>query len=372
MIYSLLLVSAWIGWIKIQKTNNQSKTGQVENELVKDAPFISVVIVVRNEAKNIINLLADLEGQVVSKKNFEVIIVDDHSTDRTVKLIEEYSTNLEVEILRLDGELTGKKAGVNLAVNKARGAWVLQTDGDCRVGINWVKTFQKRIEQEGQQCDFLSGPVTYFDRGNLFNALQQFEFLALIGIGGASIQMGFPNMANGANMAYRVSTFLDVEGYKNNEHIASGDDEFLLAKIARRNKESIRFIKDENAIVSTSAVLDFSAFISQRKRWAGKWKAHKVSTSVLIPIFLFLYYGLILGMSFSAGMGNIQTNWFVLGILLKTAAEVLFLQSVFTFFNQQRLLLLIPLIQVLYPLYTITVGLLSFQKTYEWKGRKLS
>ena len=77
-------------------------------------------------------------------------------------------------------------------------------------------------------------------------------------------------MCNGANLAYTKTLFKAINGFEGNTNIASGDDVFLLEKAIKRNKNTVHYLKNTDATVFTKPVKNYSALISQRKRWASK------------------------------------------------------------------------------------------------------
>src|SRR5688572_18586672 len=79
--YFLLVIALIIGW------NNASKSK--ESPSVFQEPFLSVIIPIRNEGKVIVDLLKDICNQ--SYKNFEVILVDDHSKDNTAEVVASFT-----------------------------------------------------------------------------------------------------------------------------------------------------------------------------------------------------------------------------------------------------------------------------------------
>src|SRR5688572_2976044 len=81
--------------------------------------FVSVIIPARNEESNIGQLLADLENQVYD--GFEVIVVDDHSEDNTVKVVEGFmERNSRFRVLTNSG--VGKKTALTLGVQSSKGS----------------------------------------------------------------------------------------------------------------------------------------------------------------------------------------------------------------------------------------------------------
>jgi cellulose synthase/poly-beta-1,6-N-acetylglucosamine synthase-like glycosyltransferase len=216
---------------------------------------------------------------------------------------------------------------------------------------------------------FISAPVSFVteNRGNwlgkFWNYFQVIEFGSLVGSGACSIKLGSPNMCSGANIAYRKSIFEEVGGYEGNEQIASGDDEFLMHKIASRFPDKIQFLKDYDSVVETQSHETIQSFFSQRKRWASKWRFYKNWQ----PTVLAIYIAIINGITVWA----ILTGQFWL-VLLKFSTEFLFLVSVVTFFKKPKVVLYLPFTQIIYPFYVFIMAIAAQGKNeYVWKGRRL-
>lgn len=98
------------------------------------APSVSVMIAARDEEDNIARCLESLLKQ--DYPDFEIIVVDDRSTDRTAEIVQEFShRDARVRLIR-NSELpkgwTGKNHALHLAVKEARGEFYLFTDADIR------------------------------------------------------------------------------------------------------------------------------------------------------------------------------------------------------------------------------------------------
>src|SRR5690606_6593693 len=77
-------------------------------------------------------------------------------------------------------------------------------------------------------------------------------------------------------------------GFSGNDHIASGDDIFLLEKMKKTFPKQVQFLKSKEAIVSTKPQKNWKNVISQRIRWASKTSKQKSATSLLLGILVFL------------------------------------------------------------------------------------
>ncbi|MCE7042619.1 glycosyltransferase [Dyadobacter sp. CY312] len=335
--------------------------------------FITVIVPVRNEQDNIANLLLDLNQQSMSPAQFEVLIMDDGSTDRTAELvqkcIQDFSISIQLIALPEEKTTSPKKRAIETALAIAKGNLIVATDGDCRVGSEWLQSIADCYAETGAKL--ISGPVTFTEENNLTDHLQTVEFASLIGSGASAISAGFPSLCNGANMAYEKQTFYEVGGYDGVRHIASGDDEFLMHKIAAKYPSSIHFLKDSRAVVRTSPHKNWTLFFRQRKRWASKWKHYQSKTPLVLALYVFLCNFALIAAAGLFLTSYISANTFVFLTALKVVPEWLFLGSVLRFLNKGKSILYIPVTQLIYPFYVCFFGLAAQKPEYEWKGRKL-
>lgn len=334
---------------------------------------VSVIIPVRNEAANIGILLDDLWGQSLAKKHIEVIIADDSSTDNTAEIVISYIAlnRLELTLISLvDVPVSSpKKRAITEALKIAKGQLIVTTDGDCRVGERWLETIVQTYLQT--EAKFISGPVTFLEEKNSFGTFQTIEFASLIGTGACLLEAGHPTMCNGANLAYERTAFEEVGGYAGVDHIASGDDEFLLQKIHLRYGNRISFLKNKDAIVHTQPQENWRAFYQQRVRWASKWAVNRRIATMGVAVFIFLVNLITLIVLVAAITENRMNIGFNTILLIKYLPEFLFLSLIIRFLDRKRLLLYIPLVQLFYPLYVLFFGLIAQREGYEWKGRRL-
>lgn len=335
------------------------------------ATALTVVIPVRNEARNLPALLADLAAQTYP--NFEVIVADDASTDGTADLAEAFVAPFRLRVVRLRDEPTSspKKRAIRQALSLASGPLIVTTDGDCRVGPDWLRSLALFYEKTGARL--ISGPVT-FEHGEGkrgFTYVQVVEFASLIGSGAVTMALRRPSLCNGANLCYEKAAFEAVGGFSGNEHLASGDDEFLMHKIAARFAGDVHFLKDPRALVRTDAHRSLGAFYRQRRRWASKWRHYRDWRVSALAVAVFLAnVAPVLG-AVAWGMGWISGAVFGAQLFLKFSAEAVFLALVLRFLGQARAIPWIPLTQAIYPAYVTFFGLAAQGKGYQWKGRKL-
>lgn len=362
--YYVLLVSLCLGWW--QSLKFRSPSGHQVSQ-----PLISVIIPVRNESDTIARLLDSLAQQDFAFKNFEVIVVNDHSSDKTVGVVNawaEENPEISLALLNQDAEHQGKKAALTGGIGHAKGEMVITTDGDCVVQPGWLSSIAGAFDDDTQ---LVVGAVGLRENRSLFSKLQVVEFASLVGTGAATLGWGVPTMCNGANLAFRKSVFAEVNGYRGSEHIASGDDEFFLRKVASQYPRGIRFNNRSVGVVKTDASKSVTDFFSQRIRWAGKWKAHGAGFSAALAFFIFVFHSSTILLVVLAGLGVL--SWTVAFSLLagKVLLEAAFLFPVLRFCTGRIYPLTFLMLQFMYPFYVVCFGLAANFLRTEWKGRKI-
>jgi cellulose synthase/poly-beta-1,6-N-acetylglucosamine synthase-like glycosyltransferase len=332
---------------------------------------VSILIAARNEEDKIGATLSDIIAQNYPRELLEVIVVDDHSTDRTSCIVQSYADQ-GVKLIRLNEKEalnSYKKKAISEAIKLAEGELIVTTDADCRMGTDWLRTIALFYEEK--DLKLVSSPVAYFREQSVFEEVQTLEFLFLIGLGASTIGNGMPSTCNGANLAYRKDVFLELDGFTGIDELASGDDELFLHKVAARYPEGIGFCKAPAAVVYTYAKETLSELLQQRKRWASKSTRYKNKWVVALGVSIWLFNVSIL---LNVILGFIlPTCWTValFAMLLKVAAELYFLVPLVVFIRRVKLLGYLPILSVIHILYMIFIGVAGNSGNYNWKGRSV-
>jgi cellulose synthase/poly-beta-1,6-N-acetylglucosamine synthase-like glycosyltransferase len=357
-----LLVALYLikGWANL-KPPQTKKTDPVTK--------VTILIAARNEEERIHYTIEDILAQDYPKHLTEVIIVDDHSTDRTADIILSYADR-DIKLLQLkeDKPLNSyKKKAIAEAINRSSGDLMVATDADCRMGKQWLSCIVSYYEGEG--LFMISSPVTYFEERSLFERMQTLEFSYLIGIGAAFIGNKRASTCNGANLAYRKDIFYAVGGFKGIDDLASGDDELLLQKVAELYPGKIGFLKQTEAVVYTHAKHTLQELLQQRRRWASKSTKYKDKKVIALAISIWLF-NLSLLANVCLGFYNIYfLKLFLIQFVLKSLFEIAFLIRIISFFKRVWLIALLPLLSPLHMLYLVYIGLIGNTGKYAWKGR---
>ncbi len=355
-------------WIANGIENGKKNTKSVKQQQIKR--FISIITVFRNEEKNLKNLIDSILSLNYPKTDFEIIFVDDNSSDNSVEVIHKKCFDLQYTIIENEQKLmqSFKKVAITKAVLQAKGEIIAITDADSILPAEWLKIANQSLSEK---IDFLSGLVTFdSNRSDFFSQAQKLEFAGLILTGGGLISNNFPIICSGANIFFRKSAFQQVDGYSGNLHLTSGDDEFLMQKIARLRNGNILFNWDKNSVVKTNQNNNLSEFMQQRKRWASKGLFYNYKIVLLLFGLFFFYFSL-----FVLGISAFFIKMNAIAFLLIFSFKVIFEYNVLShgknlLFDSKTLnkLVLVEFLQIPYIIYSSISGAFG---NFIWKERKL-
>lgn len=326
---------------------------------------VSVVIAVRNESDNIERLLEQLANQNYNKEMFNIIVVDDHSDDNTVKLVQDLITKIDLKINLVGASGEGKKNAIREGILNSSADFIVTTDGDCEVTSNWLSSIISYYSMEG--CKVICGPVVYSNNKSLFQKFITLDFASLVASGAGSIGAGLPLMGNGANLAFER----EIYGRFNDDSgkYASGDDVFLIHHVTKKyGSKAIGFLKNEDAIVTTPPPSGINSFLKQRARWASKAKGYYLIWPMLVSIIVFLFNMVL----FLMLAGSIFFNWllpiYFLIIITKFLIDIPLVQGYLSFCRIRKVAPWFFLMEFIYPIYIVVAVFASVFK-FEWKGR---
>lgn len=335
-------------------------------------PFVTVVVAARNEERNLPHLLADLRAQTYD--DFEVVVVDDRSTDGTAALVEAAAREApgRFRLVRqsvVPEGLSPKKLALQRGVEAGRGDVLLLTDADCRVRPGWV---------EGMARAFAPGVAMVLgyseldpgQEGSLFERVQAFEFLTLVTTMAASANVGVPLGASGHNLAYRRDAFERVGGYAAGMDRVAGDDMLMLHQIrAAPDTGRIVYADAPDTRNRTYPEPSLRRFRNQRARWASSGMHHLR----LDPrIFAFATASLVANLvvlvgPFAVAADNLDGGHWAALVTTKLAADLLLFGTACARFGRLELLRYLPLWFVAQPVYLTAMAVWGQRSRFSWK-----
>lgn len=333
---------------------------------------VTVIVPARNEEDNIARCLDSLAGQDYPRDKLEILIVDDNSIDGTAAVVQKFKKNFDNVFLISAGQfqsgLSPKKRALQIGIEASTGEIIVTTDADCWAPPGWISQVVAQFED---QVGVVTGLVLFEprDEKTLFQKIQAIEFLGLTAAGIGSIGAGDPIIANGANFAFRRRAFQQVNGYDEEQHVISGDDDLLLQKIDRLTDWKVKSAIAPASFVYTRPVTTFFSFINQRIRWASKGFVYKKFSLVFFLVSVYLLY-LLLFISVPITLPYLLSFPYpAAALLIKFIVDFLLILKGTALANRKDLrkyFLLAELFQIPYIIY---VGFAGIMGQFSWKGR---
>ena len=366
-IYAIILGILLIGILQLQTFKSEDNLSNI----LTGATCFSIVIPFRNEAEHLPKLLASIKEIDYPTASFEIIFVDDASEDNSIQLITNFFDNnphFDYQILsNIRQSKSPKKDAITTAIEQTKNDWILTTDADCQLPINWLRTYHQFIELNNPK--FIAGPIVYTADSSWVQQYQQLDGLSLQGVAMGSFGIDNPFLCNGANLGYLKSSFFNVKGFEGNDHIASGDDTFLLEKIKETFPNQVHFVKSEDAIVITQPMKNWRNIIGQRIRWASKTSKQQGSISQLVGLMVFAANLIIIVGGLFCFMNNEIVPFYLGYVIVKISMDYLFLRNSAQAFHRNVHFQYFIISFIIYPWVTVWVTFLSLIPGYRWKGR---
>ncbi len=374
-VYFGIVLAYWRGWRRIPVW--------VLPENFSPKTRVSVIIPARNEAGKIGECLRSILAGSYPAELLEILVVDDFSEDETANEMLKTAENqaVKINLLKLAEHLapgerlnSHKKKAIEIAVAEASGELIVTTDADCVCPVDWLRLIVSIFEKSEKNVQAVAATVLFFQEKNWLQKFQTLDFAGMMGITGAGIAGKFQRLGNGANLAYRKSAFLEVGGFAGADERASGDDVFLLQKIARRWPDGVFFLKNPAATVLTEAQPTWLEFVRQRIRWGTKNTGNQEVGATWRVAAVWFFCVSILGNAAWLVFfpGEKLAAVLLVQLLLKAVSDWIFLREMSSFFGRRELLrLFVPAFfwHIGY-IAGVGAGSLVFKK-YEWKGRRV-
>ncbi len=321
---------------------------------------ISVIIAANNEGQNIRGLLQSLALQKYPTNCFEVIVVNDRSSDNTEEIIRAFSDTHHnfhaITIRENTSDMPHKKNALRTAIARSRFDILAFTDADCSVPQHWLREISESFEET---VGVVAGYSPYAkDPTSGYLRFEEFKITLL-----ASAMIGMKNafLCTGRNFAYRKQVYHEVNGFESIKHSVSGDDDLFLQAVQRTTRWEIRYMTSPESVVYTMPPDSLGQFIHQRTRHisASRYYPAKIKTYyALIHLFhVFVFVGFVFFPLIS-----------LICLLIKLNIDALFNENGKRLFNEEFSLLVFFFSEIMLVLYSFFIGPLGFIKKFTWKG----
>ena len=253
---------------------------------------ISVIICAHNEAGNLKKNLPRILNQ--NYRSFEVIVVNDSSTDSTSNILLNYNikySNLRSVDINKTRKQIGKKHALAMGIAQAKNEVLLMTDADCwPESREWISEMQQAIRGQVEiglgfgpyesQPGFLNKFIRF---EAIYTAVQYFSFAA----------WQYPYMGVGRNLIYRKSLFDQAGGFSRHTHIASGDDDLFIRDVAKR--KNTRNILQKSSFIYSTPKKNWRDYYRQKTRHVTTSTHYKPGHKLLLGLISFTHLMFYLG-----------------------------------------------------------------------------
>ncbi len=252
-------------------------------------PPVSIVVCSKNNYNGLQKLIPLLLNQ--KYKEFEIVIVNDHSTDETERFLTQInSSKLKVVHFYDEKKYEGKKEALSIGIKNAKYDWILLTDSDCYPQSEyWVLSMMNA--QNNQNNDVVLGIGYYEQKKGVLNKIIQYDTLLIViqYLSFAKINQAY--MGVGRNLAYKKSIFDAVNGFKKHEQITSGDDDLFIQTLPENANIGIQL--DMFASTISEPKNTFIEWLNQKSRHLSTGFKYKTSHLFLLGLFqlcILLFY----------------------------------------------------------------------------------
>ncbi len=367
--YAVVQTGLIIGLFRLKRPNS------------KQRPLVSIIVAARNEERSLGALLESLLHQTYT--NYEIIVVDDRSTDATSEIIrsaQKSDARLKLVMVRSKAvDMPPKKHALTEGIRASKGPILCFTDADCLPERTWIESLVSFFDEGvGVVAGYSPYDVKLLSEGvsnrmgmRLLHAfVKGEEFKGAIWSAG-SIGMNLAWLCTGRNLAYRRSVFDEVGGFEQIKMSVSGDDDLFLQLIRRSTHWTIQYATSPESFVRTAPPESFAEFIQQRTRHfsAGKYFTYPMKAFFSLFHFsnLILFLGL-LSVFFSYPLFQIAAIGFAVKLTFDLVLTISAIRIVLRTSVRRGLHLTdFLLTEILYIFYNTFVGPLGFINTFKWK-----
>ncbi|MCL6261650.1 glycosyltransferase [Aquiflexum sp. TKW24L] len=366
MIYGLVVVVVFLlllqdALLVILIQMNFNKYNEAQNP---DFLKVSILIPCRNEAHNLLRVLASLEKLDYPKDQVQFILGDDHSSDETATILEnwvsKHSNSILIAIIEGDQKrMNGKANALSQMVKSAEGDFYLFTDADCVVPSNWVKSML--LAQKNSDAGIVTG-ITHIGSDSFFGKMQALDWWLSLGMVKVMNDLGISVTSMGNNMLITKKAYASVGGFEGLPFSLTEDFEMGKA-IEKKGFVAIHHVSADN-LVETLPQQNFKGLLDQRKRWMHGamdlpiyWRSVLAMQVLFFPAVIYLCF-----LQLFAGL----MVW-----VIKVAIQSLFIY-LFSLKTGQKLKISTLALFEIYYLFTSwsTIVYYFWPSKTDWKGRK--
>lgn len=248
---------------------------------------VSIIICAKNEAQNLQQYLPKVLAQNYPIDLFEILIVNDNSTDNTntiVQILQKNHSNLRLIDNDNQSLFPGKKSALDCGIRNASFDFLLLTDADCYPNSEgWLDKMTNSYDAQS----IILGYGAYQSRTTLLNRFIRWETMHTFIQYSSYANFGNPYMSVGRNVAYPKKAYFTA--IQNNEflktyvQIPSGDDDLLLQEMTKNYK--IKIITTPEAHTISNVANNSQEWMKQKSRHLSTGKHYQPKAKYLLGLY---------------------------------------------------------------------------------------
>ena len=243
----------------------------------------SILIAARNEEANLPALFNSLKNLNYPREHFEVIFVNDNSTDNTLEVAREHAKEFGNCTVASSGEkiIQGKKGALEKGAELSKFPIIVTTDADCILPPNWLREINQRFNNG---ADVVIGFNAYENLTSFQKKYSAYESLRNQIFAFTMARIGLPYSSVGRNFAFKKEILEKIGGYSAIAQTLSGDDD-LLVQQAIKFKANIQAMLSKSSITKTKPPENFSELFKQRSRHVTTSRFYNLKSQVLLAFW---------------------------------------------------------------------------------------
>jgi cellulose synthase/poly-beta-1,6-N-acetylglucosamine synthase-like glycosyltransferase len=232
----------------------------------KNEPFVSIIVAARNEEYSIGECLYSLVALDYPSDKFEIIAVNDGSSDKTAEIMEAVSgktTNLKVVHTEPGkGRLHGKTNALVQGIAASKGEILMFTDADCRAPASWIwETIRHFDSRTG-----IIGGYTLLESKKAFFGIQALDWIFLFSLASSGAGLGVPLTVIGNNLSIRRKAYEKTGGFEKIPFSVT-EDYALVQAMVRNSDYRVKFPINEKTLIQSKACQTMRELYRQKERW---------------------------------------------------------------------------------------------------------
>ncbi len=279
--------------------------GRLKSSPGDACPTVAVLVPARNEEQNIGRCLEALAGQDYPPELREIIIIDDHSQDRTAEIASDYLDRIPGLRIHEAGDpppgVAPMKSAIASLIRDLTAEVILTTDADCTPPPGWMTGVARHFQQD---VDAVVGFSPLHGSG-LAGVIARFDSFINFVVAAGSIGLGKVTTAAGRNLAYRRAMWQNVGGFGPTITGASGVDDLLLQRMSMRGGKVV-FSTDPATFVPAKGPSSVGNWLSRKRRHLSAGRHYRPGLVALSAGLYLFNLGLILSTVLAASG---EVNW---------------------------------------------------------------